>query len=844
VLHRLLTWLAPLLALATASYGQAADPAFDPGFRFQNFYEPAYAQVQQLRSGARLVRGPRRVEGQNVPGLAKLLPSGQFDFAFAANVGGYVWKLQRVTEAPDGKLLVLLEEPTTLAGQPVGKLLRLHADGTLDTSFRPPVLGLTIYSVLPLPSGQILLSGKPAATSTLPAAKPVLRLAANGTLDAPLPLTFRNSYYNDEYVAGLLPQPDGKYLVLGQFTKLNGQDRLNFARLNADFSVDGGFLPFAARGVSPDYYAAAPQPDGKLVVSAGLGFELPAGLVRNVVRLNANGSLDPSFLAPEDLGAFSLQVRADGRIYAGYYQAGQGRTPLARRLVRLLPTGAYDPNWKFQTYNEAPSVGSVQLLPSGELLVAGSPALYGGLGVTPIGVALLDTAGVYKPSFAPLLQQVSSVRNVARQPDGKLLVTGPFTEIQGFPAQGLARLHPSGELDTAFSRRCRLVGPLFAGGSYLAVQPDGKVLVTGNFLRAGGLARWGVARLLPTGEGDASFLPPFAPPAVLTDAWGGWRVAVQPSGHVLVSGNLGAVAGKTRSLWRLSATGQLDPGFQPPNETDRGVSEIVSQPDGRLTLIVNSFPQTVMQLLPSGATDPAFKPLTYVFDLFTSSDYYKALTRYPDGRLLLSGYFHKVGGVATQGLARLLADGTPDPTFQTELLDYDDNITACGLLSDGRIVANVNSFYANLVRLLPNGTTDYSFSFSNVPPRGEEITALLVEPNDAVVVGGNFESLLGRYRPTLARLVEATTLAVAPGRAAAATAAWPVPAHDVLHLALDAASRPRQVQLLDALGRVVLARPTPPATLSLPTAALPPGVYLLRVDYATGGPVTRRVVLE
>ncbi len=71
-----------------------------------------------------------------------------------------------------------------------------------------------------------------------------------------------------------------------------------------------------------------------------------------------------------------------------------------------------------------------------------------------------------------------------------------------------------------------------------------------------------------------------------------------------------------------------------------------------------------------------------------------------------------------------------------------------------------------------------------------------------------------------------------------------MPAHDVLHLALDAASRPRQVQLLDALGRVVLARPTPPATLSLPTAALPPGVYLLRVDYATGGPVTRRVVLE
>ena len=370
--------MAPLLALAATAHGQAADPAFDPSFRFQNIYEPSYAIVQQLRSGARLVRGPRRVEGQNVPGLARLLPSGQFDFAFAANVGGYVWKPQSFVEAPDGKLLVLLEEEATLAGRPVGKLLRLNADGTLDASFRPPVLGLTIYSVLPLAGGQVLLSGKPTATSTVPAARPVLRLATDGTLATPPPITLSNGYYNDEYVSGLLPQADGKYLIFGQFTKLNGYDRLNFARLNADFSVDGGFVPFAARGVSPDYYSAAPQPDGKLVVSAGLGYALPSGLVRNVVRLNTNGSLDPSFLAPEDLGAFSIQVRADGRIYAGYYQAGQSQLKFARRIVRLLPTGAYDPSWKFQTYNEAQEASSVQLLPNGELLVAGNPAFYGG----------------------------------------------------------------------------------------------------------------------------------------------------------------------------------------------------------------------------------------------------------------------------------------------------------------------------------------------------------------------------------------------------------------------------------------------------------------------------------
>ena len=78
---------------------------------------------------------------------------------------------------------------------------------------------------------------------------------------------------------------------------------------------------------------------------------------------------------------------------------------------------------------------------------------------------------------------------------------------------------------------------------------------------------------------------------------------------------------------------------------------------------------------------------------------------------------------------------------------------------------------------------------------------------------------------------------------AARTAAYPVPAHGQLHLALDATARPQQVQLLDGRGRVVLTQATPQPTLTLNTEALAPGLYLLRVQYA-GQTATRRVVLE
>jgi hypothetical protein len=63
---------------------------------------------------------------------------------------------------------------------------------------------------------------------------------------------------------------------------------------------------------------------------------------------------------------------------------------------------------------------------------------------------------------------------------------------------------------------------------------------------------------------------------------------------------------------------------------------------------------------------------------------------------------------------------------------------------------------------------------------------------------------------------------------------------------LEAARRPRQVRLLDGVGRVVLTQePLPTATtLVLNIAAFPAGAYLLRVDYGTGNPATRRLTFE
>src|SRR5207302_2682562 len=103
-------------------------------------------------------------------------------------------------------------------------------------------------------------------------------------------------------VYAIAPQVDGKILLAGDFTTISNQSRLRLARLNSDGSLDGQFLPqaYSSSGAS-SVYSVAVQPDGKIIV--GGFFTSLNGVSRpRIGRLNANGSLDSSFSASPDSG--------------------------------------------------------------------------------------------------------------------------------------------------------------------------------------------------------------------------------------------------------------------------------------------------------------------------------------------------------------------------------------------------------------------------------------------------------------------------------------------------------------------------------------------------------------
>ena len=837
-----------LLGLLSGSLAHAQGPTIDPAFAIGQVHQPGLvSQAVQQADGKRLLVGYfSRVGGTDVAAagsysLALLLAGGtQLDATFQANVAGLQGDLNQVLPLANGQLLVLgsnRANPLQSAGVSRVGLLRLNADGTPDAGFTPTAVAPTLLplSAVEQPDGKLVVGGYlEAANQTLTPA--VVRLNTDGSRDAGFQVLFGST---SDMVSQVLLQPDGKVIVGGSFTTVQGQPRRALARLLPTGALDAGFDAALPAGTQAG--ALALQPDGNLLALLG------GNAARTLRRLLPTGAPDPTWQPGANFGGpvaryyGPLALQADGRILVATTARLYDGAPIGR-LVRLLGSGALDAT--FANLTAAPDAEryplSVQALPGGQVLVAGQPVPFGSPGAAPVPLAVLAGSGAYLPAAAPRVQQPGTVYDVVRQPNGQLLVGGDFNEINGQMSGNLARLNADGTPDAAFATACD--GPV----NSLALQADGKLLLGGSFGYVAGTARGGLARLLPGGALDAAFAPALQP----VSGSGVQQVALQPDGNVLLSGffNLRPnAAARPQVLARvLGTTGQRDPAFVPADST--GGFTLRVQPNGRIvvggvsrTLLPGSpDPVLVWRLLPGGALDPSFV-LTPV-----NATRNTVLTTDASGRIYVANKFAAYGAVPTRDVARLLPTGAPDAAFVANLSGTVFSFSALTVQPNGRLLVGADLLrggtYRGLLRLLDSGSEDFGFLPANGP--GAEVRRLLVQPDGAIVAAGSFRTASGLPVGGLTRLLDAHVLAVAPaGRFAARLDAWPVPAHGALHLRLEAAARPRRVQLLDALGRVALSQVVAGPEPTLSTAGLPAGVYVLRVEYAAGT-ATRRVVLE
>ncbi|MDO7853622.1 T9SS type A sorting domain-containing protein [Hymenobacter convexus] len=351
--------------------------------------------------------------------------------------------------------------------------------------------------------------------------------------------------------------------------------------------------------------------------------------------------------------------------------------------------------------------------PDGKVLIAGFFQLMSGQ-PSPM-VARLNADG--SPDLAFRAQAGSgpnaTVTALALQSDGKILVAGEgyLSGYNGATAQNIIRLNADGSRDTSFgSSGAGWRGPVRS----MAVQADGKILVGGELLCTfDGQPTNGLVRLLPNGQRDTSFSIGTGFSSQYGGSYGqARRIIVQPDGNILVAGQFDAVNGQAISaIVRLTPTGARDATFTSPLTNGAFVFDMTRQADGKILVggnTVTNRGDVVVRLLPSGAFDPAFAAVS-------SSGVIFSLGQRADGTILVSGSFSTLGGSPRNGVARLTALGLLDASFATGA-GSNSSVMNIVELNSGQYLAVgfFNEFggqNANgVARLLASGAVDTSYS--------------------------------------------------------------------------------------------------------------------------------------
>jgi uncharacterized delta-60 repeat protein len=348
------------------------------------------------------------------------------------------------------------------------------------------------------------------------------------------------------------PNVDVRALALHDGGILVGGDFNHFCQMAAPKAVDGiigwqchSILKLKREGsVDPSFNAGvgANGPVNALTATGepafmphtiylGGEFSRMLGVERNgVARLLPNGFLDTAFRPinqPDDIVyALAFHPYANyGQILVGGELSGTG----ARGVLRLNRDGTADTFWP--RLSEDDVVNALVVEPESSTILVG-----GELEVQP-GVARLRWDGSEDPRFQPGTSDGDTVYAIALHSwNGEMgiLLGGEF---ENYP--GLVRLHWDGSVDETFMRNLNegMDGAVMA----ILVQPNGSIVIGGEFATANRHQRKGVARLLPSGAVDTGFQP-----GAGTQDGDVHALAFDAFGQILIGGSFTRVDGFTR----------------------------------------------------------------------------------------------------------------------------------------------------------------------------------------------------------------------------------------------------------------------------------------------------------
>ena len=421
------------------------------------------------------------------------------------------------------------------------------------------------------------------------------------------------------------------------------------------------------------------------------------------------------------------------------------------------------------------------------------------------------------------------MQKFALQPDGKILAIGRFHAFNGYNRNRILRLNADGSVDPDFEVQTHTFLRDYIAPRDIAVQPDGKILIASDGRYFGSARGGSLVRLLPDGSNDSSFNP-------LTGDDYGVRgqvnsIALQPDGKIIIAGGFQfGTSGTTRYIARFNADGTHDPTFNFTG-TYLTISKIHVNPDGTVLAlgIVDTYRSRVIRLTSTGAIDATFtmpSPLYYVGNRNMYMDVQ------PDGKILLTS---DTSTQSAHKIWRLNQDGTLDSTFSFTPISiyFYGNQCARAFMPDGKILIAVPNTVnpAGLIRLNANGSVDNGFNLGTGIGNGfgysiaavDKTAAIAMQPDGKILLGGGFRTFQGVEERGILRLSD-PELSQPEFGANARMTLYPNPAQDVLFINVLPDGSP--VAIYDSLGRLIRTDETADGKINVDD--LPRGIYLLK----------------
>lgn len=479
------------------------DVSFNTGTGFllgTSDYGSDVSAIKILNDGKILVGGTfNNFNGNSVKGLVKLNPDGSLDSSFNYFVNGsnpYVI-IKNISVLPDNKIIIIsgsLYSPANVS--------RLNSDGSIDSTFnlklnlnlnKPFFYESFITSQNIQSDGKILIGGYFDIYDGV-GRKNLIRFNQDGTLDSSFSTgigTGANNYIND-----IVIQPNSQMIIGGYFTAYNGIVRKKIARIDVNGNLDVSFNPEFS--LSSEIKLLALQNDGKIFV-AGIFGNVNNTQTKPLVRLNSDGSLDSSFNFFKTGGIKSLAIQTDGKVLVG---GGLGSvvsaTSIDQSITRLNADGSKDMGFSVTSNNQ---VYTCAIQNDGKIIIGGNFTTING--VAKKGIARLNVDGSLDLSFDPVFTQINQnqyVSSICIQDDGKVII---YSQMLSNPILNnyLFRVDTNGVTDTSFNSG---IGPNNIVNKIL-YQPDGKITLVGAFTKYDNIINNNIVRINSDGSLDNEF---------------------------------------------------------------------------------------------------------------------------------------------------------------------------------------------------------------------------------------------------------------------------------------------------------------------------------------------------